>query len=72
VQLTIGVGSAKRMKPELDPAVLDIVGDNERSVKKQLLDLEIGDAVLLVLPGIAFVPIKADVRHLNLCQRSAA
>ena len=54
------VGLAQRMKAHLALAVRYIVEQKQRSIKKYLLGLCHGDAVLVVLACITRIPLKAD------------
>jgi len=50
---------AQRMKSRCLPAMACIFQQQQRLVEKHLLGLGLGDAVLLVLAGVAVVPVKA-------------
>jgi hypothetical protein len=43
--------------------VFQIVGQQEWRIEKNLLDFRLGDTVLLVLPGVSFVPVESNVEH---------
>jgi len=60
MQKALGVGHTKRMVTGLSLTMLHVSLDDKRLIKKDLFDLRLADAVLfLILPGIAFVPLKA-------------
>ena len=63
LQAAVLVGPAQRVKPVLAMTVLCIVREQQGLIEKDLLHFCLGDAMLLVLAGIAFVPIKAGVGH---------
>jgi hypothetical protein len=55
------------MKSRLAVAMLLVVGEQQRLIEKNLLYLGLGYAVLLILAGVASIPVEtdvgADVRH---------
>src|ERR1035437_5654040 len=63
VQPAIQIGAAQRMKSPLALAVFQIIGQQQRLIEKDLLDFRLAYAMLVVLPGIAFVPVEPCVEH---------
>src|ERR1017187_8458421 len=63
MQAAILIGPAQRMKSRLLPAVFQIVAQQQRHVEKNLLGFRFRYAVLIVLPGVSFVPVESDVEH---------
>jgi hypothetical protein len=65
VETAVEVGAAKCVESRLALAVLLVLGHNQRGIEKDLLHFCFGDSMLFVLAGVAFVPLKAGIRHLR-------
>jgi hypothetical protein len=63
MQPAIEVASTQSMKSRLPSTVLQVIRKKQRRIQKNLLHFGLGNTMPLILPGVAFIPVKPDVGH---------